>query len=240
MSFYQKITISTTQADLRILPHIPEFLGIQHIVFTDIFGTCQKSFLILSNMTENWPLPNIVDIKIGFKTWNDFATLEKISSKESKPSETRNALGFTVKGMLVNSLSIECKNTTVKKYGKSFGVALRPEDQNIILETFFDTKGYNFASECICVILQKIYAIYDAFSKQKTYNFIGSSLLIAYDANAVQEYRKKKIFIDTLGEFIAVKIIDFGNIQLSDGKEDRNFLNGLKNVIDMFEHYINI
>ena len=240
MSFYQKIRISNTQANLRISPHIPEFLGIQKVFFTDSFGTCQKSFLILSDVTENWHLPNIVDIKIGFKTWNDFATMEKISSKESKPSETRNALGFTVKGMLVNSFSIGCKRPTVKKYGKSFGVALRPEDLNIILETFFDTKGYNFASECICVILQKIYAIYDAFSKQKTYNFIGSSLLIAYDANAVQEYRNKKIFIDTLGEFIAVKVIDFGNIQLSDGKEDGNFLNGLKNVIDMFEHYTNI
>jgi len=149
MSFYQKITISTTQADLGILPHIPEFLGIQQILFTDSFGTCRKPFLILSDITENWPLPNIVDIKIGFKTWNDFTTMEKISSKESKPSETRSVLGFTVKGMLVNSLSIECKNTTVKKYGKAFGVALRPEDQDIILKTFFDTKGYNFASECI-------------------------------------------------------------------------------------------
>ena len=191
-------------------------------------------------MTENWPHSNIVDIEIGFKTWNDFATVEKIGSKESKPSETRNVLGFTVKGMLVNSFSNECKNANFKRYGKSFGVALRPEDQNIILDTFFDTKGYNFASECACVILQKIYAINDAFSKQKPYNFIGSSLLIAYDANAVQEYRKENISIDTLGEFIAVKVIDFGNIQLFDGKEDRNVLNGLKNVIDMFEHYTNI
>ena len=240
MSFYQKIRISNTQANLRISPHIPEFLGIQKVFFTDSFGTCQKSFLILSDMTENWPLPNIVDIKIGFKTWNDFATLEKISSKESKPYETRNVLGFTVKGMLVNSYGIECKNATVKKYGKSFGLALRPEDQNIILETFFDTYGYNFASECIGVILKKIYAIYNAFSKQKTYNFIGSSLLIAYDANAVQEYRKKNIDMDTLGEFIAVKIIDFGNIQLSDGKEDGNFLNGLKNIINMFKDYKSI
>ena len=64
------------------------------IGFTKGSKTTYKDFLILKDVTETYILPNITDIKIGFKTWGPDMTIEKRIYKESKPTATRNAFGF--------------------------------------------------------------------------------------------------------------------------------------------------
>ena len=241
MNFYQQITTSNDLDDTRILPYIPEFLGVQQIGFNKGSKTMHEYFLILSDITEIYILPNVIDIKIGFRTWGPDTSIEKRIYKESKNTATRDAFGYIVKGMMVNSFNgngDENNSTTTRRYNKTFGESLTPENARKIPQTFFDTNVSNYAPECAAVVLEKIRDIYSTFLKQRKYNFTGSSLLIAYDANAVKDLRNEVIDSQQFNKFIDVKIIDFGNVYLSNGQRDDNFLIGLKNLIDLFECFL--
>ena len=242
LNFYQNIVISNDPDDIRILPFIPDFHGVQQISFTKGSTVTTKDFLILRDITEGFIFPNIIDIKIGFRTWGPEHSLEKQIKKNAKCAPTRNAYGFIVKGLRVSSLefNITAEHSQVKtlSYDKRFGELLKPENVSVIAETFFDTKVSGYVPECAEIILKQIIAIYKAFLEQRKYNLYGSSLLVAYDMNAVREFQQGIIDLDQLEKFIEVKIIDFGNAFLSDGKRDDNFLIGLKNVIHLFQSYL--
>ena len=98
------------------------------------------------------------------------------------------------------------------------------------------------------------------FEGQRKYNFYSSSLLMAYDAQVVrqvqtqhghnnkeitqevtdsghikaQQQQQQKNRLAMLDRCVNVSIIDFANVIHSRDRDD-NFINGLKNLIQIFE-----
>ena len=192
----------------------------------------------MGDITEKYLLPNIIDIKLGFKTWSPDTSIQKRLRKENKASGTRNTLGFNVKGLQVHSLGDnESYKTKVKFYNKTIWESLTPHSVSKLPEIFFDINDSNYAQEYAAVVVEKLNEIYNAFSEQRKYCFTGSSILIAYDAHAVSEFRRRMIDYEELKEFVDAKVIDFGNTYLSKGEPDDNFLSGLSNLINVFENF---
>ena len=136
-----------------------------------------------------------------------------------------------------------------KKYNKSFGKNLKTEDVHTVPETFFDcledgnsveSDSRKGITECTEIMTHKISKIYDAFNEQRKYQIYGSSLLLAYDADAIRCFRSGKIQSkEELSKFVNVKLIDFAHVFPSDGgRRDDNFCRGLANVLSLFQDFL--
>ena len=77
-----------------------------------------------------------------------------------------------------------------KKYNKSFGKNLKSEDVHTVPEIFFGTREPDDKiAVCVKIMAKQIRAIYEAFDSQRKYIIYGSSLLMSYDADAVNRFK---------------------------------------------------
>ena len=125
-----------------------------------------------------------------------------------------------------------------KKYNKSFGKNLKTEDVHTVPEIFFDAnESGGKVIECVEIMTRQIRTIYEAFESQKKYKIYGSSLLMAYDADAIRRLENGNIDRTELEKYVNVKLIDFAHVFSSDGERDDNFLRGLSNLLSLFEDF---
>ena len=87
------------------------------------------------------------------------------------------------------------------------------------------------------VLVKKLELMLQVFELQSEYHIYGSSLLLAYDADAVRRFRNGKLQADALEEFINVKLIDFANVYESNGEKDDNFLSGFRNFLALLKGF---
>lgn len=103
--FYRKISQSRDPIDIRLRNFIPKFHGIEQVGFTNgIIVT--EDFLVLDDITENFIMPNVMDVKIGRKTFGPDATEKKMTQEMSKYVGTKVPFGFSILGMIVHSLEV--------------------------------------------------------------------------------------------------------------------------------------
>ena len=82
---------------------------------------------------------------------------------------------------------------------------------------------------------------------QRKYKIYASSLLLAYDAQAVQKFKanaknhdEKKIDKkNELRKHVNIRLIDFAHVFNANGDKDENFIFGLTNLLDLFQRYLN-
>lgn len=103
---------------------------------------------------------------------------------------------------------------------------------------FFDAKeSGNKVVEIVEIMTRQIRAIYKAFESQRKYKIYGSSLLMAYDADAIKSLEDGKIDKIELENYVNVKLIDFAHVFPAEGERDTNFLRGLANLLSLFENF---
>ena len=125
-----------------------------------------------------------------------------------------------------------------KKYSKSFGKNLKTEDVHTVPEIFFGTtQPDSKIAVCVRIMAKQIRAIYEAFDSQRKYIIYGSSLLMSYDADAVNRFKSGDIDEKELESLVNVKLIDFAHAFPAEGVKDENFLNGLSNLLTLFEDF---
>ncbi len=236
VEFYESINKSKEAVDLVVKRNIPTYYGIERVGVTNGV-TVMEEFLVLRDITEGFELPNVMDVKIGAKTWGPDATEKKIAQESSKYVGTKGPLGFSVLGMIIHNIDIDNTGSEAKMYEKSFGKNLKTEDVHLVPEIFFDDI-HDPPVELIEVVVDKMSRILEDFESQRKYKIFASSLLLSYDAAAVRRF-KKSGSIGDLQDGVSIRLIDFAHVFMANGERDDNFLFGLNNLLALFTSYLN-
>ncbi|KAB0358491.1 hypothetical protein FD754_002647 [Muntiacus muntjak] len=128
-------------------------------------------YLKLEDVTHKFNKPCIMDVKIGRKSYDPFASSEKIQQQVSK-YPLMEEIGFLVFGMRVyhvHSDSYETKN-------QHYGISLIRETLKDGVSRFFHN-GFCLRRDAIAASIQKIEKILQWFESQKQLNFYASSTL---------------------------------------------------------------
>ncbi|XP_025129877.1 inositol polyphosphate multikinase isoform X3 [Bubalus bubalis] len=123
-------------------------------------GKSQDLYLKLEDVTHKFNKPCIMDVKIGRKSYDPFASSEKIQQQVYH----------------VHSDSYETKN---QHYGRS----LTKETLKDGVSHFFHN-GFCLRRDAIAASIQKIEKILQWFESQKQLNFYASSLLFVYEGSS--------------------------------------------------------
>lgn len=131
IQFYEQLQENEAQPnpDLRILREInlvPKYHGTVKMPFRGKM----IDFIKLEDMTRGMIEPCVIDIKIGKRTWDPFASPEKVKAEEQKYAACKQKLGFCIPGFQVYDI----KTGRMRKFGKDYGKKL---DQ----DTVKDGKG---------------------------------------------------------------------------------------------------
>lgn len=231
-TFYKTISKSTDPKDVELRKHIPRFFGIEEVGFINGV-TVTEEFLALEDITDQLRLPNVMDVKIGRRTWGPDATVKKRKQEDGKYAGTKGPFGFSVLGLIVHS--IRSKSDRWTRQNKSFGKTLKTQDVKKVPRIFFDIPTSGVVPELINGVVKRLKAILEVVERQNKYRFFASSILLAYDAAGVREFLEDGD-VEKLERNIRVKIIDFAHVfPASEGEKDENFVFGLKNLIALFE-----
>ncbi|KAM3835648.1 inositol polyphosphate multikinase isoform 2-T3 [Vipera latastei] len=132
-------------------------------------------YLKLEDVTHGFKKPCIMDVKIGQKSYDPYASEEKIKQQISK-YPLMEEIGFLVLGMRVYHVPTGTYETQNQHYGRG----LTKETIKDGLARFFHN-GFTLRKDAIAVSIQKIKEILHWFESQKQLNFYASSLLFVYD-----------------------------------------------------------
>ena len=206
------------------------------------FDICLRSsadvsgdYLVLRDITEGFKEPNIMDVKMGAKTYGPDASESKMAQEDAKYVGTKFPFGYSVTGLIVHSLA---DDGVVTKYDKNFGKNLQSKDVAFIPSTFFDLKN-RFVPELIELIVDQMSNIFNVYNDQRKYKMFASSVLIAYDASAVRKFVRNEIDRTELSRWTIVRVIDFAHVFDAKGQRDDNFLTGLENLTTLFKSSLN-
>lgn len=185
--------------------------------------------MMIENLTKGMMKPCIVDIKVGAKTYGPDASAEKKEKSDAAYAGTKKPFGFSVLGM---SVYMGQHKDDFKVLNKEFGKDLTKDNIDDFLQTYFDGKNKTDKTIRVAQIFsRKLEEIQEFYSKQKTFHIFGSSLLFVYDAAALM------LANDDLEKAVVLKMIDFAHVFPAEGLADENYLNGLKNLIELIKTF---
>jgi len=193
----------------------------------------EAEFLMMGNLTLGLALPCIMDVKIGARTWGPDSTPAKRAAQDASYSGTKQPFGFSVPGLSVY-LGTHTKGGAVpeqvvhgKEFGRELGEATVPSLLPLYLGQSTRAPAARLLAEIFVEELQKIQAL---FQEQTRFHLFGSSLLFVYDAAACNNLTKEQLRKST-----TVKMIDFAHVWPAEGELDTNYLNGVDNLIALFQ-----
>ncbi|XP_032698697.1 inositol polyphosphate multikinase isoform X3 [Lontra canadensis] len=135
-------------------------------------------YLKLEDVTHKFNKPCIMDVKIGRKSYDPFASSEKIKQQVSK-YPLMEEIGFLVLGMRVYHVHSDSYETQNQHYGRS----LTKETLKDGVSRFFHN-GFCLRKDAVAASIQKIENILQWFENQKQLNFYASSLLFVYEGSS--------------------------------------------------------
>nr|6E7F_A Chain A, Inositol polyphosphate multikinase [Homo sapiens]6E7F_B Chain B, Inositol polyphosphate multikinase [Homo sapiens] len=199
-------------------------------------------YLKLEDVTHKFNKPCIMDVKIGQKSYDPFASSEKIQQQVSK-YPLMEEIGFLVLGMRVYHVHSDSYETENQHYGRS----LTKETIKDGVSRFFHN-GYCLRKDAVAASIQKIEKILQWFENQKQLNFYASSLLFVYEGSS--QPTTTKLNDRTLAEKflsggggsggggsqeiaeVEVRMIDFAHVFPSN-TIDEGYVYGLKHLISV-------
>lgn len=179
----------------------------------------EGSYIILENLLNDYTHPNIMDCKLGRVTWTSHHTEETIRNQEAKNKlTTTGSLGFRISGLVIKSNTGEKLEQLVKK-----DAFYKITDQNI--HEFFRkiiTVDGEIQSDVLNFFIQETEKIKNWFERQTEKHFVASSVLYINGKNGKSQ----------------VRYIDFAHAENANGEIDRNVLEGLENVINIWKRLL--
>ncbi|KAM5140735.1 inositol polyphosphate multikinase isoform 1-T1 [Mantella aurantiaca] len=174
-------------------------------------GTADDLYLKLEDVTRKFNKPCIMDVKIGRKSYDPYASAEKIQQQISK-YPLMEEIGFLVLGMRVYHVDSDRYETENQHYGRS----LTKETIKEGISKFF-SNGCCLRKDAVSACLLKVKQILHWFEHQDALHFYASSLLFVYDASCPQTHTnlidekvlEKKVFSKEL--FTDVEVPECNN-----------------------------
>ncbi|XP_068111422.1 inositol polyphosphate multikinase [Hyperolius riggenbachi] len=143
-------------------------------------GATSDLYLKLEDVTRKFNKPCIMDVKIGQKSYDPYASADKIQQQVSK-YPLMEEIGFLVLGMRVYHIDSDSYETQNQHYGRT----LTKETVKEGISKFFHN-GCCLRKDAVSVCLQKVKLILNWFENQDILHFYASSLLFVYDASYPQ------------------------------------------------------
>jgi len=221
----------------------------------------QGCFINMSNLLLNYLNPNVIDIKLGTRLYDDDAD----EIKKQKMIAMANNTTSAATGIQISALQIFDKpEQRIKKIGKTYGKMLTVENlphallrffynitepvyKNSIYsneeeldKTFLNREPSNYTVGFFKAILSQIYELRDA-----VYNcharIYGSSLCIIYET--IEVAREVERRCSNPEEYVypfSIHLIDFAHSTFVDPSlgEDQSLMTGLNNLIVIIENYL--
>nr|XP_009674429.1 PREDICTED: inositol polyphosphate multikinase [Struthio camelus australis] len=134
-------------------------------------------YLKLEDVTRKFNKPCIMDVKIGQKSYDPYASAEKIQQQVSK-YPLMEEIGFLVLGMRVYHVCTDSYETQNQHYGRS----LTKETVKDGISKFFHN-GYCLRKDAVAASIRRVEKILEWFEGQEQLNFYASSLLFVYEGS---------------------------------------------------------
>lgn len=158
----------------------PKFLGIIKLLSPHT-GKLQE-YIVMRNESAYFENPNIIDIKIGKRSWDDIASTKKIIKEQNKYKE-QNTIGFRIVGMKIFDINTQ----KYKQYTKEFGQSLHTEKNiNDALKLFFSDN-----TKAILTVHKYLKELEICLVERPAFHFFSSSQLIVYGFNEKKIQKKK-------------------------------------------------
>ncbi|XP_076830457.1 inositol polyphosphate multikinase [Brachyhypopomus gauderio] len=157
---------------LTLQRHLPKY-----------YGTWASSevpnvvYLKLEDVTRRFACPSIMDVKIGRKSYDPFASREK-QEEQIRKYPPMEEIGFQLLGMRVYQVTSE----SYINHDRSFGRSLTKETLKTGLAQFFHN-GEEVRKDAVSLSICKIYDILRWFESQRQLHFFASSLLFVYEGS---------------------------------------------------------
>lgn len=158
---------------LELRKHLPKYYGVWSPP-----SAPNDVYLKLEDVTHKFNKPCIMDVKIGRKSYDPFASAEKIQQQVSK-YPLMEEIGFLVLGMRVYHLHSDSYETQNQHYGRG----LTKESLKEGVSKFFHN-GFCLRKDAVAASIQKVEKILQWFENQKQLNFYASSLLFVYEGSS--------------------------------------------------------
>ncbi|XP_010213130.1 PREDICTED: inositol polyphosphate multikinase [Tinamus guttatus] len=157
---------------LELREYLPKYFGVWSPP-----AAPNDTYLKLEDVTRKFKKPCIMDVKIGQKSYDPYASAEKIQQQVSK-YPLMEEIGFLVLGMRVYHVCTDSYETQNQHYGRS----LTKETVKDGVSKFFHN-GYCLRKDAVAASIQKIEKILEWFESQEQLNFYASSLLFVYEGS---------------------------------------------------------
>lgn len=206
-------------------------LGQTSIAAPGPYGIELDCYLLLQDITVNFEKPCVIDLKMGFQTFEPDAPESK-RQRELEKYPQQDIFGFRIVGKRIYIPSHkEAGDNGFVFYPKHVGRSLGShEGLRDAFVTFFGLDSIDASLrpsrlKMVTIILLKLRSLQHWFRDNEQFRFFASSLLIAYEGD-----------IENGGnpDMVAVKMIDFGRVRRHRGG-DPGYLKGLATVSSLLE-----
>lgn len=177
LDFYKKVFADDcgNRTLLELQKYLPKYYGVWSP------STAPNDlYLKLEDVTRKFNKPCIMDVKIGQKSYDPYASNEKIQQQISK-YPLMEGIGFLVLGMRVYHSNSDSYETHNQHYGRS----LTKETVKDGISRFFRNGG-TLRKDAIAASIEKIQQILQWFESQDRLHFYASSLLFVYEGSSQQ------------------------------------------------------
>jgi len=183
------------------------------------------NYLKIENLMDksDFSIPCCMDIKMGTRSYDDNATEAK-KAKMIGMYPHREKTGFQVVGF--KNYCVDTKKH--EEWAGEFGKSLRPHTAITAFIDYLDN-SQELRLELIKPMLEQLRKVKKFFDSNEHFEFIGSSLLIIFEADPDIEKSDPRF------NKVSIKMIDFAHVQVKPGEKDKGYLKGLNNVIEILE-----
>lgn len=224
IEFYEQVMHSSHPTINQLKKFVPRFLGLHQFLNEN----SMNYFIKMEDVAAGLVKPCLADIKIGKQTWDPYSSPEKRLSENKKYCGTKEPLGFCIPGMCVHDLS----TNNVLKLDKFYGRNLNTASVRQALLLFLN--GTNRLNRRLLLnVLSELNAIRLWFEEQRHFLFYATSLLIVYDADYLLNEQ------NNTNPNVRIRMIDFAHVYPAHGSRDSNYLEGLGNLVKIFEDFSN-
>ncbi|KAL4640099.1 inositol polyphosphate multikinase [Arapaima gigas] len=137
-------------------------------------------YLKLEDITRKFNKPCIMDVKIGQRSYDPFASQEK-REQQIKKYPLMEEIGFLVLGMRVYQANSDSYDTYDQHYGRGLAKDTVKEG---VAKFFYN--GESLRKDAVATSIQKVQKILQWFEDQTRLHFYASSLLFVYEGSLLQ------------------------------------------------------
>mmetsp|Transcript_17080 Transcript_17080/g.30535 ORF Transcript_17080/g.30535 Transcript_17080/m.30535 type:complete len:388 (-) Transcript_17080:133-1296(-) len=194
-----------------------------------VAGDEGKEYMVLENLMHGYTCPCVMDLKIGTRTADADAAMFKSLKMQARDEIS----GAAEMGVQLIAMSVyRPKETAYYKMSKMNGYIMTATIPLEQILGFFMSDGARLRNSLVSAFRGKVEGLLHAFKENRTFEFIGSSLLFTYEG---QPEKGSHVACD-------MRMIDFGHAVQTQGARERGdpfYQTGLESILralDKLQH----